>query len=203
MVEHSRAHQWLAVLAGALGALALAAGDPYPAGRRAAAEGDASYVTAIDVARWIRDPKRGLRLIDLRPESDFAAYHIPGAEHVPLAELSRREWSRDSIVVLYAEDDARATKASRVLRAGGVVTTHVLRGGLLAWVDGIVAPRLTALAPTAPPAEQVARREQLELSRYFGGTPVVSPGVTAPATARLPSRRSDAAAVARVIRRGC
>jgi rhodanese-related sulfurtransferase len=196
-------HQWLAVLAGALGALALAAGEPYPAGRATAAEGDGSYVTAVDLARWIREPKAGLRVLDVRAESEFAAYHIPGAEHVPLAELRRREWSRDSIVVLYAEDDARAARASRVIRARGAVTIHVLRGGLLAWVDGIVEPRLTALAPTATPAEQVARREQLELSRYFGGTPVVSPGVTAPTTAPLPPRRSDAAAVARVIRRGC
>ena len=75
---------------------------------------------------------------------------------------------------------------------------RVLRGGLLAWVDQIVEPQLPALAPTATSTEQAARREQLELSRYFGGTPYV-----APATTPQPGRASEAATVARVLRRGC
>jgi uncharacterized protein len=203
MAKHFRTHRRLAVLAGALGTLALAAGDPYPV-RRDAAD-DAGYVTAIEVARWLRDPKPGLRLLDVRAHREFTAYHIPGAEHVPLAELSRRVWLRDSVVVVYAEDDASAGKAARLLRARGADNVHVLRGGLLAWFDQIVEPRLAPLAPAATLAEQTARREQLDLSRYFGGTPIVSPSAaptrSPPPTSHLP--QSEAAAVARVIRRGC
>jgi rhodanese-related sulfurtransferase len=217
MAKHFRTHRRLAVLAGALGTLALAAGDPYPARRNAA--GDAGYVTAIDVARWLRDPKPGLRLLDVRPDREFTAYHIPGAEHLPLAELSRREWLRDPVLVVYAEDDASAAEAARLLRGRGADSVHVLRGGLLAWIDQIFEPRLVPLPPAATPAEQTARREQLDLSRYFGGTPIVSPSA-APASLRplSPTRsplaaeaprvrarrpQSEAAAVARVIRRGC
>jgi rhodanese-related sulfurtransferase len=215
MAKHFRTHRRLAVLAGALGTLALAAGEPYPARRNAA--GDAGYVTAIDVARWLRDPRPGLRLVDVRADSAFTAYHIPGAKHIPLAELPRREWPRDAVVVVYADDDASAGEGARLIR--GVHTVRVLRSGLLAWIDQIVEPRLVPLPPTATLAEQTARREQLELSRYFGGTPIVSPSAApsslrplsptrsplAAGAPRAPARRpqSEAAAVARVIRRGC
>jgi rhodanese-related sulfurtransferase len=202
MAEQSRTHRWLAVVAGALGALALAAGDPYPAGRGPASPRDVSVVTALEVARWIRIGQPGLRLVDARDDSLFTAYHIPGAERMGLDELSRHAWARDENVVVYAEDDERATRAATTLRSCGFAPTHVLRGGLLSWVDAIVEPRLAPLAASATPAEQAARREQLELSRYFGGTPVVSPPAI-PAAAPVPSRRSEAAAVARTIRRGC
>lgn len=200
MADRSGVNRWLALLAGALGALALAAGEPYPAGRGPAAAQDVSFVTAVDVARWIRTGQPGLRLVDARDDSLFDAYHIPGAERIALDALSRQDWGRDANVVVYAEDDARATRAATTLRSRGIARTQVLRGGLLSWIDEIVEPRLAPLAPSATAAEQAARREQLELSRHFGGTPVVSPDAT---PASLPSRRSEAAAVARIIRRGC
>lgn len=202
MVDHSRIHRWLAVVAAALGALAVVAGEPYPAGGNPEAVDDVSFVTALDVARWIRNGQPDLRLVDVREDSLFDAYHIPGAERIAADGLSRRDWRRDEKVVVYAEDNGKARRAAGALRSRGVAHVHVLRGGLLSWVDAIVEPQLAALATTAAPAEQAARREHLELSRYFGGTPVVSPAAM-PATAPIPSRQSDAAAVARIIRRGC
>jgi rhodanese-related sulfurtransferase len=200
MAERSGTHRRLALLAGTLGALALVAGEPYPTGRGPTVAGDVSFVTAVDLARWIRDGRPDLRLVDVRDDSLFDAYHLPGAERMGLGELGRHAVARDANVVVYAGDDAAATRAAAVLRRRGVMRTSVLRGGLRAWVDEIVAPRLTALPPTATAAEQTARRQQLELSRYFGGTPFVSP-----AAVPLPTRspRSEAAAVARIIRRGC
>jgi rhodanese-related sulfurtransferase len=206
MPDRSRAHQLLAATAAALGALAVAAGDPYPAGSDRVAAADASYVTAIDLARWIRDRKPGLRVIDVRPDSQFTAYHLPSAEHAAFDELARHDWLRGQRVVLYAESDARAASAARMLRAIGVTDAHVLRGGLLAWIQQIVEPRLPAQRETATAEERAARREQLELSRYFGGTPMVLPAgsTSAPVSAVAdPSRRSEAAAVGRILRRGC
>jgi rhodanese-related sulfurtransferase len=201
MAEQSRTHRWLAVLAAALGALALAAGEPYPARRGPATPRDASVVTALDVARWIRAGQPGLRLVDVRDDSLFNAYHIPGAERIALDEVSRHAWARDENVVVYAEDDGKAARAATTLQSHGVAHAHVLRGGLLSWVDAIVEPRLAPLPASATPTEQAARREQLELSRYFGGTPVVSP--PAIPAAPVPLLKSEAAAVARVLRRGC
>jgi rhodanese-related sulfurtransferase len=198
MTDHAPLHRWLAAVAALLGLLALGAGDPYPAGRGSAAAREVSFVTAIDVARLIRDGGPGVRIADLRPDSLFAAYHVPGAERIGRTELASHAWSPDDQVVLYAEDDATAIEAAAVLERRGVKYVRVLRGGLLSWVDQIVEPRLYTLAPTATSAEQAARREQLELSRYFGGTPFVAPGTTL-----QPNRASEAAAVARMLRRGC
>jgi rhodanese-related sulfurtransferase len=200
MAEHSRAHRWLAVLAGTLGALAVAAGEPYPAQRGPTAPHNLSFVSALDVARWIRARQQELRLVDVRDARLFDAYHIPGAERIALDELSRQAWRRDANVVLYASDDAQAARAATILRTRGVAHAHVLRGGLLSWLDAIVEPRLTPLAATATSEERAARRDQVELSRYFGGTPVVSPSA-APRLSRRPP--SEAVAVARIIRRGC
>jgi rhodanese-related sulfurtransferase len=199
MAEHSRTHRWLAVLAGTLGALAVAAGEPYPPERGPTALHNLSFVSALDVARWIRAGQQELRLVDVRNARLFDAYHIPGAERITFEELSRQAWRRDANVVLYASDDAQAARAATILRTRGVAHAHVLRGGLLSWLDSIVEPRLTPLAATATPEERTARREQVELSRYFGGTPVVSPS----AAPRLRRPPSEAAAVARTIRRGC
>jgi rhodanese-related sulfurtransferase len=200
MAEHSRTHRWLAVLAGALGVLAVAAGEPYPAERGPTAPHNLSFVSALDVARWIRTGQQELRLVDVRDVSLFDAYHIPGAELIALDELSRQVWPREANVVLYASDDAQAARAATILWTRGVAHAQVLRGGLHSWLDAIVEPRLTPLAVTATPEERAARREQVELSRYFGGMPVVSPSAAPRVTRRPPS---EAAAVARIIRRGC
>jgi rhodanese-related sulfurtransferase len=188
-------HRVLAALAGSLGALALAAGEPYPS--RA---GPTHLVTAIDLARWIRQPKPGLRVIDLRSVGEFTAYHVPGAEHVDLGDLADRDWSAGLTTVVYAAADERAVEAVRALRSRGVDTVHVLGGGLAAWIAQIIEPRLGPLPPSATPPERAARREHLELSRYFGGTPFVSPDAVPVPAGR---RRSEADVVARTIRRGC
>jgi rhodanese-related sulfurtransferase len=200
MADHARTHRALAVTAATLGALALAAGDPYPAGRSPAAARDVPFVTALDVARWIRERRPDLRIVDVRAHTLFDAYHIPGAERVALDTLSRRAWQPHESVVVYADNDAEATRAALALKRRGVANAHILRGGLLSWVDQIVEPHLATLPRTATPAEQAARREQLELSRYFGGTPRVSLR-WAPGSIRR--SQSETAAVARIIRRGC
>lgn len=197
MVDYARTHRWLAVVAGVLGALALAAGDPYSGrGSRPAAR-DVHFVTAVELARTIRDRQLGVRIIDLRADSLFDAYHVPGAERVGRAELASDALAAADTIMLYAEDDATAIEAARALERRGAKQVRILRGGLLSWVDDIVQPRLATLPPTATPDEQSTRREQLELSRYFGGTPYVSPEVS------QPSRASEAAAVSRILRRGC
>lgn len=207
MTGRSGVHAGLAILAGALGALAVAAGEPYPGDaspRRNELTGD---VGVLEVARRLRDRSASIRLVDIRTDSQFAAYHIPGAEHVQAESLPRLESRREEPVVIYADDDRRARRASLLLRERGVERARALPGGVVAWIDSIVEPRLAPLPEPATVEQRAARREHLELSRYFGGTPVVSPA-PAPAApdsiAPLPSpRRSETDAVARIRRRGC
>src|SRR5947208_730446 len=45
------------------------------------------HVTALELAQWIRDRKPGLRVLDVRTDSEFAAFHVPSAERMPLESL--------------------------------------------------------------------------------------------------------------------
>ena len=45
------------------------------------------HVTVQELADWIIQGRTDYRLIDLRAETDFAGYHIPTAEDVPVARL--------------------------------------------------------------------------------------------------------------------
>jgi rhodanese-related sulfurtransferase len=197
VAEHRHLHRWLAAVAALLGALALAAGEPHPGGR------EVSFVTAIDVARWIRDGRAEVRIVDLRADSLFDAYHVPGAERMSAAELRTQIRPADGRMVVYASDDADAARAASIARHAGAKEVHVLRGGLVAWIDQIMEPRLEALAATASTAEQAARRERLELSRYLGGMPVVGPPAAGGRQQIGGPAATEAAAVARVMRRGC
>ena len=88
------AHRVLFAAAAILAAMAAVAGTSMPATRGvidAAAlardiEHESDHVTGIELAEWIRSRKPGLRVIDVRPDSEYTAYHVPGAERRSLGE---------------------------------------------------------------------------------------------------------------------
>jgi rhodanese-related sulfurtransferase/predicted transcriptional regulator len=91
---------------------------------RAAREYLGDDVEAIGREELIARLGRGdVVLIDVRPEEEFAAGHIPGAKSVPLEELERRlaDLPTDREVVAYCRGPfcAYAHEAVRKLRAAG------------------------------------------------------------------------------------
>jgi len=128
----------LAVAAFVLGALAAIAGSAAPPSARQSDDGD--RVSAQTLTTWLRAKKSGLRVIDLRPVEAFDAYHIPGAEDVPIAALAQTEFAPTETIVLYADTEIRAEQAWVTLRARGVTNAHILRGGLAEW-PGVVSGR--------------------------------------------------------------
>ena len=206
----------LAATALLLGSLAMIAGDP--PGVRAArtgeaavangAEQDAAPISAIELARMIRDRTPGLRVIDLRSDVAPNAYRIPGAELMRLTDLASTSFESGETIVLYSDDDSKSAQAGELLRARGHERRHVLRGGLFAWIDEVMEARITS---DADERERTAFREIADLSRYFGGQPVITdlPGdagdAAAPSTIRDPggSAKSARDAVRRLERRGC
>lgn len=98
-----------------------------------------------------------LRIVDVRDEADFNAFHLVDAERVDCDAL-RTSWGReldaDEIVVLTGNDEARAESAWRMLTARGVSNVYVLAGGLNGWMqlhgEGTMRPRTHfAVASTA------------------------------------------------------
>jgi len=158
-------------------------------------EHEDDHVTAVELAQWIKDRKPGLRVLDIRADSEFEAFHIPSAERVPLTDIAKMSPRGDETLVLYSEGGAHAAQGWVLLRSLGFTKVYFLRGGLLDWMDDIMSPTLPELSGSA--AADSARTAHATLSRYFGGVPRVGEAVS------LPAPTSAAQAVARTRRRGC
>jgi rhodanese-related sulfurtransferase len=181
----------LAVLAALAGTSGRSDAPVDARGLAAEIEHEDDHVTALELAQWIRDRKPGLRVLDVRSDSEFAAYHIPSAERVPLTTLASLPAKGGETLVLYSEGGAHAAQGWVLLRANGHRDVYFLRGGLLDWMEDVMSPTL----PTDTSRTRVAA-----LSRYFGGVPRT--GIT-PLPAAAGPAPTAGAAVARLRRRGC
>jgi 3-mercaptopyruvate sulfurtransferase SseA len=193
----------LAIAALGLGGLAAVAGSPFSS-TKGQIDVDAlasivvheqDHVDAVELAAWIRDQKRGLRVIDVRTAAEFAGYHVPSAENVPLERLSHAGLKPTDTVVLYSQGGAHAAQAWVMLRALGLRQVFFLSGGLDEWLTDVMSP---VLPDDATPDEKLAFKTTAEISRYFGGVPTTGPRVSAE------GRAGHAAGVlTRLKRRGC
>ena len=133
------------------------------------------HVTAIELAEWIRDRKPGLRVIDVRPAVEFAAFHLPTATNLPIESLPSGRFAPAETIVLYSGAGGHAAQAWVFLRALGHERVYFLRGGLAEWVDEVLNPT----RPASQSPEEAARFDRVAaLSRYFGGVPRVVESAT-------------------------
>jgi rhodanese-related sulfurtransferase/uncharacterized membrane protein YedE/YeeE len=165
----------LAAIALALGTLAAASGKIPTSSvvQRTVAEADAAadHVDALVLAQWIHDRKPQLRIIDLRDGLAADDYRIPGAVNIPLQRIPQLDARAGETVVLYSDGSGKAAQAWMLLRVRGVKAV-VLRDGMAAWEDEVMAPRIPDPADTAA----VRRFDQIkDLSAWFGGRPSHEP----------------------------
>jgi len=163
----------LAIVAVALGTLALLA-QPHRGpfvkldARELASvvEAEVDHVTAPELASWIVEGRADYRLVDLRSAQDYAAYHIPSAENVPLTVLADYPLLRNEKIVLYSEGGIHSAQAWMLLRARGYEAVYMVLGGLDAWQDEVLFPALPADADAQARA-QFERAAQV--AKFFGG----------------------------------
>lgn len=172
---HLTRNQALALVALVLGALAIP-GNPYQGEvvrlntRELATivEGEVDHVTAEELANWIIQGNTEYRLIDLRESAAFAEYHIPTAEHVPIARLVGYPLLRNEKIVLYSDGGIHSAQAWMLLRAQRFQGVYMLLGGLDSWTEEVLFPGLPADADP----QQTADFERIaQVSQFFGGTP--------------------------------
>ena len=199
----------LAIGAVVAGALAMIAGSPTRARQGAVdvtrlaevVEREEDHVTAPELARWIRDDKTGLRVIDIRPDSDYAELHIPSATRADLREIARMPLDSGATYVLYSEGGTHAAQGWFLLKARGVERAFFLRGGLYEWLDQIMMPQVAASTP------QVVRDSIRALTIYFGGKMTVVDSTTVPSVLdgelSAPRTSSTRDAIKKVRRRAC
>jgi rhodanese-related sulfurtransferase len=150
---------------------------------------EADHVEALQLAQWIREGRRGLRILDVSESVDTADYVIPGAEIVPIEKLSSLEIGRDEFVVLYSEGGAHAAQAWVLMRMRGLTDVRVLKDGLAAWEDEVMSP---LIAPGLSGADSTRQARQRELTIWFGGTPRTSgvpSAVPTGVSSKAPARR--------------
>jgi rhodanese-related sulfurtransferase len=78
----------------------------------------------------------GAQLVDVRTDVEFAAGHIPGARHVPLADVQSEAagLDREKPLVVYCRSGERSGMAADAFAASGW-DAHSIEGGLLQWAE--------------------------------------------------------------------
>jgi rhodanese-related sulfurtransferase len=164
------ARRALAAGGATLAVLAAIVGSPAPSARVASfAAHDVTVVSpvmpinlgALQLAAWIREGARDLRVLDLRGDSAYESQHIPSARPVGLPQLDSLAADVNATLVVYSDDDVRDIQAWASLAARGHRRAYVLSGGMSSWVEEVMEPVLRGDS-----ADYVAA-----LSRYFGGVP--------------------------------
>jgi len=206
MNEHRLPVRVLGIAALFLGALAVVAGSPSRRGgsldvnqlaKIVETEGD--HVTAVELARMIRDRTPNLRIVDIRDSSDFDQYHIPNAERLDLDRLVSANFSPSETVVLYSGGGAHAAQGWVFLRAAGLTKVYFLRGGLDEWLDEVINPQFPRNATAAEKAEIDSISA---LSRYFDCSPRIVDSLTARPVGH-DDKPTWKATVAKIRGRGC
>ena len=76
-------------------------------------------------------------IIDVREDSEWNEQHIPGAIHIPLAQLSGRlpelKQYKDSAVITQCRTGGRSAQALDVLKSAGFTQVYNMDGGIKAW----------------------------------------------------------------------
>jgi len=98
------------------------------------AEGFESASIPQITAEELRDRK--LRVLDVRRKGEYASGHIPGAQHIPLDELPRREGEvqRGGPVAVVCAAGYRSSIAASLLQRDNIVDVVNVVGGTTGWI---------------------------------------------------------------------
>ena len=78
----------------------------------------------------------GAQIVDIRTDVEYAAGHIPGSRHVPLAEIQSEsaDLDREKPLILYCRSGDRSEMPADAFAASGW-DAHSIAGGLAAWAE--------------------------------------------------------------------
>jgi rhodanese-related sulfurtransferase len=117
------------------------------------------YFTPDEVAHMVVTKDPSLVLIDIRAETEYEKFHLPGAINIPLSSLLDENW-KDYVDqdlrynVFYSNGTVNANQAWMLTRQLGYENNYVLQGGLNYWVESIMNP--TKPGSTSP-NEEIAK----------------------------------------------
>jgi rhodanese-related sulfurtransferase len=152
-------------------------------------EQQVDHVTPAELAAWIVEGRADYRLLDLRSESEFASYHIPTAENVPVSALPDFPLQPREKVVLYSEGGIHAAQAWMLMRAQGHAAVYTVLGGLDGWKDEVLFPVMPA---DASPQDRARFEKTAAVAKFFGGQARVGSEAAAGSEPGLPAMAAPA-----------
>ena len=72
-------------------------------------------------------------LIDVRNADEYNREHIEGAVNIPLANIDKIDYEKDSLIIVYCQSGMRSIEAAKKLNKLGYTNLYNLDGGLLNW----------------------------------------------------------------------
>ena len=117
------------------------------------------YFSPDEVAHMIVSKDPSLVLIDVRPETEYEKFHLPGAINIPLTSLLEDKWeeylNQDlRYNVFYSNGTVNANQAWMLTRQLGYKNNYVLQGGLNYWAETIMNPEKPG---STSPDEEIAK----------------------------------------------
>ena len=81
------------------------------------------------------DQKKGMVLLDVRTNKEYALGHIPGAVHIPITDLGEKvkKLKKDKDIVVFCQNGNRSIWAIKRLMGMGYKNLYNLKGGYRAW----------------------------------------------------------------------
>src|SRR5437588_1948616 len=109
----------------------------HPEPETAAANPD--EVTVQQMKQALEDPKRGVRVIDVREPDEYQIAHVDGVPLFPLSALPQRftELDPNQQYYIHCKSGVRSMKALKFLREKGLKYLKSVKGGINAWADEI------------------------------------------------------------------
>jgi hypothetical protein len=109
-------------------------------------------------------------LVDLSAKDKYNNYHLPQAINLQTVELTPENVKRNQKLVLYSDDNFKSSQAWFLLYTNGYKSVYRLKGGIEAWKNEILFPKIPS---DIKPADITKYDKIKEISKFFGGSPII------------------------------
>jgi rhodanese-related sulfurtransferase len=139
----------------------------------AAIDDPSRFLTTDDITDRLVKKDPAMMLIDVRPESQFKAFSIPGAINIPVDSLlsgSAQEMLKQKEMdkVFYSNADVTSDQAWIICKRIGLQRIYVLQGGVNKWFNIIV--KAEKPAESAPTEALDLYQFRMAASQHFFGS---------------------------------
>jgi rhodanese-related sulfurtransferase len=143
----------------------------------AAIDDPSRFLNSDDITDRLVKKDPALLLIDVRSESQFKAFSIPGAINIPadsllsassLEMLNQKEIDK----VFFSNADVTSDQAWIICKRIGLQRIYVMQGGVNKWFNTIV--KAEKPAETAPAEAMELYHFRIAASQYFFGSPEIA-----------------------------